>query len=212
MPRDARIKANWKIASSDLGFHDLNQDTGPLARNSDLDFQSTEAPAPGKGIRRGEPDPGNRSADSAVSERDRSPSGRAVSFSRPRGSGAVAARGPLGTQGPDGSALRAPRALPARPLARSAGGEDSPRTSAARVPSPRERCARCVPARAAAPEGAGPAARVVPAMGWGAAPLADIRLPPSRFRCSSSVVWGWFPAKTYTLTHTQAHTHARTHK
>ncbi|CAN0561349.1 unnamed protein product [Rangifer tarandus platyrhynchus] len=95
------------------------------------------APAPGKGNpARGARPPGNRSADSAVSERDRSPSGRAVSFARPRGSGAAAARGQLGTRGPDGAALQ-PTPRPPRPADRS---PTSLGARTARVPSP---CGRC---------------------------------------------------------------------
>ncbi|KAM7237923.1 hypothetical protein CapIbe_010881 [Capra ibex] len=79
-PGDARIKANFgKLLPVTLDFMTSPiRIQGPLARNSDLDFQSTEAPAPGKGIRREEPDPRGTAAPTqpSPSEIDLHPAGR----------------------------------------------------------------------------------------------------------------------------------------
>lgn len=79
-PGDARIKANFgKLLPVTLDFMTSPiRIQGPLARNSDLDFQSTEAPAPGKGIRREEPDPRGTAASTqpSPSEIDLHPAGR----------------------------------------------------------------------------------------------------------------------------------------
>ncbi|XP_066872987.1 putative uncharacterized protein encoded by MAPKAPK5-AS1 [Kogia breviceps] len=101
------------------------------------------AGAQGKGIRSEEPDSGNRSANSAVSKRHQSPSGRAISS--PGGSGPAAAR-PISDSGTrsrsalPGAAPSPPGPSATRPAARSAAdaagpGRDSPPYP--RSPSPR---------------------------------------------------------------------------
>ncbi|XP_043748391.1 basic proline-rich protein-like [Cervus elaphus] len=96
------------------------------------------APAPGKGIRREEPDPRGTAAPTqpSPSEIDLHPSGPFPSPG-PAAPG-LRPRGQLGTRGPDGAALR-PAPRPPRPADRSPASLGA-RT--ARVPSPSARCPR----------------------------------------------------------------------
>lgn len=215
-PGDARIKANFgKLLPVTLDFMTSPiRIQGPLARNSDLtetrwlQHLHQERASGARSQTTGEPQ-------RRLSRlRARSISIRQGRFLRPaprlwgcgrarpiRGSGTRRRSAPPG----------AAPSPPGRPLARSAGGEDSPpgprsprplATRAVRTVSP---CARGRALKAPKPRGP----RLVPAMGWGAAPPGGHRLPPAASDVEVRSSGGGFP---HTLTRRHTHTHARTNK